>query len=51
MLKGKSTGVLEVPELMYCSFDANFKMMVIKHAEEPSNFIAAQYFCVLGQKV
>jgi hypothetical protein len=41
MLKGKDTGLPKVPELIYCSFDVNFKMMVMKHAEEINNFFAA----------
>jgi hypothetical protein len=51
LLKGKSTRVLKVPELVYCSFDANFKMAVIKHAEETNIFVAGWNFFFVGQKV
>ena len=36
---------------MHYSYDANFKLMVIKHTEESSNCAVARKFCVMEQIV
>lgn len=33
----KDTTVSEIPDSMFCSYSANFKLMAIKHAEVTSN--------------
>lgn len=45
VLKGKVQQHLKITESVCCSDDANFELMVIKHAEETSNCIAAWKFC------
>jgi hypothetical protein len=39
MLKGAA--VSEIPEAVHCRFNDNFKLMVIKHAEETNNCTVA----------
>jgi hypothetical protein len=36
---------------MHCSYDLNFKLVVIKHAEETNNCAVARKFCVAEQCV
>ena len=48
MLKGK---VQQQQKSMCCSYDTDFKFMVIKHAQETNNHAVSQKFCVVQQNV
>jgi hypothetical protein len=43
--------VSAVPKSVYCSYNAKFIVMVIKHAEETNKCTAAWKFRVMGQNV
>jgi len=43
MLKGNTTAS-EIPRSMSCSYDTNFKFMVIQHTQENNNCAAAWDF-------
>jgi len=43
--------VSAAPKSVYCSYNANFILMVIKHAEETNKCAAAWKFHVMGQDV
>jgi len=43
--------VSAAPKSVHCSYNANFILMVIKHAEETNKCAAAWKFCVTGQNV
>jgi transposase-like protein len=41
----------QIPKSMCCSYDANFKLMVIKHEEETNNCAKARKFGVAEPNV
>jgi hypothetical protein len=51
MLKAKVQQHLKYKKLVGCSYDDNFKLMVIKYVEETSNCAAAQKFCDMQHNV
>jgi hypothetical protein len=50
MLKGNTTAS-EIPRSMSCSYDTNFKFMVIQHTQETNNCAAAWDFNVPEQNL
>jgi hypothetical protein len=44
----KDTSSSKIPKWCY-SYNINFELMVIKHAEKRSNYCVAQKFCATGQ--
>jgi hypothetical protein len=50
MLKGNTTAS-EIPRSMGCSYDTNFKFMVIQHTRETNNCAAAWDFHVPEQNL
>jgi transposase-like protein len=51
VLKGKVLMASQIPKSMRWSYDANFKLMVIKHAEEINNCVTARKFGVTEPNV
>jgi hypothetical protein len=48
----KGTTAFQTPKSVNCSFDANFKLMLIRYAEETSSFTAAwEILCAVEQNV
>jgi hypothetical protein len=48
MLKG-STTAYKIPKSMCCTYDTDFKLMIIQHAQETNNCASAWEFHVTEQ--